>query len=266
MNLCTNAAHAMEADGGILTVRLKDVILEADQIGPAMDLKPGHFQQLTVSDTGTGMAPEIMANIFDPYFTTKEVGKGTGMGLSLVHGIVDAYKGKIFVESQIGKGTTFTIYWPVAESKSISTAAPSPPIAHGSERILLIADEPSIIHIVGRLLERLGYTVSAHTSSTEALAQFRQNPADIDLVITDLSMPNMNGDQLASALKAIRPDIPIIVCTGHSDWVSQKMATMTDIRGYIYKPVVKAELAAIVRRALDGQSDGLHPADAPSHP
>ncbi|MDA8139092.1 MAG: ATP-binding protein [Desulfobacteraceae bacterium] len=262
MNLCTNSVHAMEKEGGTLTVRLTDRVLAADQASTAPELKPGHYLQLTVADTGTGIAREILPFIFDPYFTTKEVGKGTGMGLAMVHGIVETYGGKIEVESQPGQGATFTIYFPVTQNHEVQPVLDSQSLPRGDERILLVDDELSIIRIGAQILERLGYTVTAQSSSMEALALFRKQPMAFDLVITDLAMPNLTGDRLAAKLIAIRPELPILLCTGFSDQLSAENAAALGIRGFAYKPIVRAELAKLVRKALDETKGGFNLAAA----
>ncbi len=216
MNLCTNASFAMQEEGGVLEVSLSDVDLDADFAKQHPDVKPGKFIRLIVSDTGYGMSPEVSERIFDPFFTTKKMGQGTGMGLSVVHGIVKSHGGTIIVESSPGKGSAFSVFLPAIESEVTDQADQPQLVITGNERILFVDDEDFQADIGKRMLERLGYRVTAKTNSVEALDLFRQTPDEFDLVITDMTMPDMTGDVLARKLISIRPDIPIIVCTGYS--------------------------------------------------
>lgn len=216
MNLCTNAAHAMENNGGVLEVGLTDVTLGTDFTGSRTDLEPGDYLKLVVSDTGTGIPSAVIDSIFEPYFTTKAPNEGTGIGLSTVHGIVKNYGGEIEVESESGKGTVFTLYLPVTKKYSQDRSYEKETLPSGTERILFVDDELPIARMGSQILDRLGYTVTIRTSSIEALELFRSRPGDFDLVISDTTMPNMTGDRLADELLKIRPDIPIILCTGYS--------------------------------------------------
>ena len=252
MNLCSNAVHAMEKDGGMLTISLKDVDLPhgIDVLGKT--LQAGAYIEMTVSDTGTGIAEENMGAVFEPYFTTKPLGEGTGMGLAMVYGIVESYSGSITVASDISRGTTFSIYLPVIEQGVKTGHYESEMLPKGSETILIVDDEAPIAKMGQRMLEDLGYSVTAMTSSTGALAHFRANPASFDLVITDMTMPNLTGDSLAAELMAIRPDIPVILCTGYSKKISGDPVADIGIKAFAYKPVIKADLARTVRKVLDG--------------
>ena len=216
MNLCTNAAQAMEDTGGILEVGLTDVELNEQSSLPQLELKSGNYMKVTVSDTGPGISPDIIGSIFEPYFTTKGVGEGTGMGLALVHGIVESYGGKITVDSELGKGTVFSIYLPITKKREDHRPYEKEKLPSGTERILFVDDELPIAKMGSQILERLGYQVTVRTSSVEALELFRSKPDDFDLVITDMTMPNMTGDELAMELIAFRSDIPVILCTGYS--------------------------------------------------
>uniref|UniRef100_UPI0026174B4B response regulator n=2 Tax=Desulfobacula sp. TaxID=2593537 RepID=UPI0026174B4B len=204
-------------------------------------------------DTGTGMDKDVTEKIFDPFFTTKEIGKGTGMGLSVVHGIVKSMDGSIHVYSEPGKGTEFKAYFPIEKSsfekQNIQTKEP---VRGGTEQILLVDDENAIIAIEKQILERLGYQVTSRTSSLEALEAFRANPDNFDMVITDLAMPNMPGDKLSAELIKIRPDIPILLCTGFSETMSEERAASLGIKGFILKPIVIKDLARKIREVLDG--------------
>ncbi|MCK4789957.1 MAG: PAS domain S-box protein, partial [Desulfobacteraceae bacterium] len=251
MNLLTNAYHAMEDEGGKLDVNLKEVDLDMDDLkDPAM--LPGSYVCLIVADTGAGIDKTIIDRIFEPYFSTKEKDKGTGLGLAMVHGIVKSYGGDLKVYSEPGKGSAFHVYLPAiktqAETKGTQVISP---VEGGKERILLVDDEEQIVRMSQQMLERLGYHVTARTSSIETLEAFRAAPGKFDLVITDTTMPNMAGIELARKLMEIRSDIPIIICTGFSEKISADKATAMGIRGYVMKPIVKRELAKKIREVLD---------------
>ncbi|MBA4395107.1 MAG: hypothetical protein C0407_16270 [Desulfobacca sp.] len=204
-----------------------------------------------MSDTGVGIDPSVIGSIFEPYFTTKEPGSGTGLGLSVAHGIVKAHGGEIIVESELGKGTTFTVYLPILKRRIEEASGAVEKIPTGSERILLVDDEGPIVKVGIQMLSRLGYRVTGAASSAEALDFLRDNPAGFDLVITDMNMPKMAGDQLAKELLKIRPDIPIIICTGYSNKMSQETALLFGIKGFIMKPYIASQLAQTVRTVLD---------------
>ena len=255
MNLCTNAAYAMRLDGGVLSVRLDQKSIDAKALHP--DLKPGPYVRLTVRDTGPGIDAKIIAQIFDPFFTTKKRGEGTGMGLSVVHGIVKKSGGAIMVASEPEKGTTFEILIPriadedlagVQDVKMVSA------LRGGSERILLIDDEKYFLESVSQMLKQLGYKVDPRSDVLVALNLFRQTPDKYDLVITDQTMPIMTGYELAKELMRIRPGIPIILCTGFNETVSKEKAEAIGIRKYVMKPIVSAEAAQIIRQVLDENS------------
>jgi|GEM_PF-2249556 len=250
MNLCTNAGHAMEKNGGILEVSLHNVELGTGNA--ELNLEPGGYLRLSVSDTGCGMTREVMEKIFDPYFTTKERGEGTGIGLSVVHGIVAQHGGDITVESEPGKGSTFHVYLPLTQAEEEEPAVKEQnPLPKGAERILFIDDEAALANMGKQMLQHLGYHVTAMTSSTEALALFREDPNQFDLVITDTTMPHMPGDILAQELMKIRPDIPVIIFTGHSKRISPERAKEMGIKGFLMKPLDMRVLAETVRKALD---------------
>ncbi|MDM8523952.1 PAS domain S-box protein [Desulfococcaceae bacterium HSG8] len=252
MNIITNAYHAVEADGGKITVRLRETQLEEADL-PAINLEPGKCAILSVSDTGSGISAELMDKIFDPYFTTKEQGKGTGLGLAVVYGIVKEHKGDIKICSEIGKGTTFIVYLPLMDKtvKSDKKEVIEENLQTGDERILLVDDEPSIAKLEKLMLERLGYNITMRINSIEALEAFRANPDSFDMIISDMNMPNMAGDQLASEIKSIRSDIPIILCTGFSERMNEEKADILGIAGILMKPVVKSEMGKTVRKLLD---------------
>lgn len=252
MNLCTNAGHAMREEGGVLAVTLENVELDADDMAGHSDMKPGTYINLTVADTGCGMPAHVLDRIFDPFFTTKKTGEGTGMGLSVVHGIVRTMNGTITAYSQPRQGSTFKVYFPVIEKKLEPQAGDMEAVPTGSECILFIDDEPALVEIGKKTLETLGYDVTTRTSSIEALELFRSRPARFDLVITDMTMPNMTGDILAGELIRIRPEIPVILCTGFSGKVNEQQAMSMGIRAFLWKPVLTREMAVTVRKALDG--------------
>jgi CheY-like chemotaxis protein/anti-sigma regulatory factor (Ser/Thr protein kinase) len=251
MNLFTNASHAMEANEGLLEVSLEDTQVDNGMILKYPDLKFGNYIKITVSDTGTGIPKDIMDSIFEPYFTTKDEGEGTGMGLAMVHGIVESYDGKIVVSSELGKGTVFTIFLPVTARKETYESGVSENLPKGMERILLIDDELPIVKLIQRLLESLGYKVTTQTSSIEALELFKSKPKDFDLVITDMTMPGLTGDKLAQTMLEIRPKLPIILCTGYNKKLSVHPALVSPIKAVLNKPIVKIHLAQTVRKVLD---------------
>jgi len=251
MNLCINASHAMEQTGGDLTVNVEKVILDGNSVKDYPDLKNGDHVKIIVSDTGPGIGPEIIDQIFDPYFTTKEVGKGSGMGLAVVHGIVKNSGGAIGVESSQGKGTKFIIFFPLATEKPMAEAKTLQDIPRGNETILFVDDEISIVKMVQRMFERLGYKVETATTPQDALERFSLNPDHFDLVITDMTMPQMTGVKLSEKLMEICPDIPIIICTGHSALVDEKRAKDLSLAAYIMKPIDMQETAQTIRKVLD---------------
>jgi PAS domain S-box-containing protein len=251
MNLCTNAGHAMSENGGILEIGLMDVQLNDAFTKRNPDLQPGAYVGLTVSDTGCGMPPAVLERIFEPFFTTKEKGQGTGMGLSVVHGIVTSHGGTILADSEPGKGTTFKVLLPAYEKQSEPDLADEAPLRCGSERILFIDDEPELVKLGRRILESLGYQATTRTSSLEALELFKSRPDQFDLVITDMTMPHLTGDELAVKLMAVRPDIPIILCTGFSNKINQEKAASLGIRELLMKPVVRRDIATMIRKVLD---------------
>jgi len=251
MNLATNAYHAMEENGGELKVRLKEIELgEYDILRP--DMKPGVYACLTVADTGKGMDKNLTDKIFDPFFTTKGLGKGTGLGLSVVHGIVSSIGGVINVYSEPEKGTEFHIYIPIENNnyENINIEVKEP-ITGGNEHILFVDDEEVILQMGKVLLERFGYHVTSHTSSLEALEVFRKNPDKFNMVITDMQMPNMPGDKLSAELIKIRPGIPILLCTGFSETMSEEKAASLGIKGFLFKPIIMKDLAQKIREVLD---------------
>lgn len=251
MNLATNALHAMEDTGGTLTIDLRQADLTSTPCHET-ELPPGSYAILSISDTGTGIEAGLMEKIFTPYFTTKPINKGTGLGLSVVQGIVNSHNGGIHIESKPDKGTRIDIYLPLIQRKAAdSVSDSSEPAAGGTETILLVDDEVRILKMQQRILERLGYTVTIETGSLAALETFNDRPQSFDLVITDMTMPNMTGAQLAREMKRVRADIPVILCTGYSEHIDAERCKALGIQGYVMKPIVKKEMAAVIRSVLD---------------
>jgi len=252
MNLCTNAAHAMKDEGGVLTVNLSDTELDSEFISTHPDLKAGRYINLTVTDTGHGIPSSVLEKIFDPFFTTKKQGEGTGMGLSVVHGIVHNHGGTIYAYSEMDLGSTFTVFFPAIERRSELEGSIDEPIPTGTEHILFIDDEPAIVDMGRRTLESLGYNVTSRTSSIEALELFKLQKDKFDLVLTDMTMPVMTGEDLAKELLTISPDVPVILCTGFSAKTDEKMALDLGIRAFLSTPILKRELAETIRLVLSG--------------
>ena len=251
INLCTNAIHAMGEKGGVLEVSLENIVLDAASASHYHDLSPGKYFKLTVNDTGHGIEPKNLKRIFDPYFTTKRVGEGSGMGLSVVHGIVKSHGGAISINSEPGKGTIFDVLLPCIEDGPELEVEIAVEIPGGNERMLFVDDEKAMVDAIQPMIERLGYKVTARTSSIEGLEAFRENPDRFDLVITDFTMPDMTGMELAKALLKIRSDIPIILCTGYSEHINEDKAKANGVRAFLMKPVVLSEIANTIRKVLD---------------
>ncbi|HCY83664.1 MAG TPA: hypothetical protein DHV36_00850 [Desulfobacteraceae bacterium] len=255
INLCTNASHAMEAAGGVLTVALSEIELDELTVTQFQEISAGRYIQLSVSDTGHGIPDAARARIFDPYFTTKEVGKGTGMGLAVVMGIVKNHNGAISVYSEAGKGTTFKVMLPMAKGRASGLTDIPDVLPGGSERILFVDDEKALAAIGKSLLESLGYTVETMTDAPSALARVREKPSRFDLVITDMTMPGISGETLTREVLAVNPGMKLILCTGFSSRIDREKALSIGAHCYMEKPIVKRELALAVRRALDGKMD-----------
>jgi PAS domain S-box-containing protein len=254
MNLATNAALAMEEPGGTLEISLNNIDFQSESSAFAPNIKPGEYIQLAVRDTGSGMTPEVMKRIFEPFFTTREVGKGTGMGLAMVYGIVTDLQGAITVESEPGAGSLFRVFLPKAKPGVESESARDDTSPGGKERILFLDDEKLLVEWGHAALTRLGYKVTSMTDSMEALKIFSADHAQFDLVVTDQTMPNLTGIQLTQKLLKIRPDIPIVLCTGHGEIVTPEEAHAAGIREFLIKPVNKTKFARTIRRVLDQKS------------
>ncbi len=254
MNLCSNAHHAMREGGGVLEVKLSDIDIDREKAAQCGGIQAGPYIELTIRDSGHGIPTEYMDRIFDPYFTSKEKGEGTGLGLAVVHGIISSHGGAITVESEISKGTAFHVIFPKKNKISAQdkpAAVDAPGRQEGTERILFIDDEPALIDIGKEILSTLGYDVTPCTASDEALDLFKANPERFDLVITDLTMPKMTGDLLAQELMRMRPEIPVILFTGYSDLVSRERFNKLGIRDCLMKPLTRKDLAESIRRVLD---------------
>jgi signal transduction histidine kinase/ActR/RegA family two-component response regulator len=252
VNLCTNAAHAMD-ERGVLGVSLVQVVLSDEDLPPLTlpDLKAGSYLQLSVRDTGHGMTGDIMEHIFEPYFTTKQVGEGTGLGLAVVHGIVKKHGGEIRVQSTPGVGSVFEVYLPLAAGEASQEVGPSQSVPRGTESILLVDDEPMITEMGGRLLGQLGYSVTAKNDPREAHALMLSNPDAFHLVITDYTMPYMTGVELAQGILKIKPGMPIVLCTGFNERMSAEMVHQAGIVELVIKPFDQKHLAELIRRVLE---------------
>ncbi|MCF6247584.1 MAG: PAS domain S-box protein [Desulfobacula sp.] len=252
MNLCTNATHSMEDSGGLLTVDLISVGLDYEMFLNYPGLKRKPYILLTVTDVGPGMTPSVLEKIFDPFFTTKEKGKGTGMGLSVVHGIVHSHGGKIYASSDPGKGSVFKVFLPTIKKNFKPENRNEKPIPTGTENLLLIDDEPAIVDMGRQILDSLGYQVTIKTNPIEALELFGAEHKKFDLVITDMTMPKMTGASLAKELMRIKPDVKVILCTGFSSMIDEKKAIALGFKAFVSKPILKREIGKVIREVLDG--------------
>ncbi len=253
INLCINASHAMENLGGIIEVSVEKAILDDCLDNGIPEMPKGRYVKVTVSDTGLGIDPDIIDRIFDPYFTTRKFGQGSGMGLAVVHGVVKSHGGTVTVTSKVGKGSIFQLYFPLARAKAATETNKAARIQTGNETILFVDDEKSIVNMMAKHLNRLGYQVETKCNPLEAAELFQTRSDQIDLVITDMTMPQMSGVQLSEALRQIRPDLPIILCTGHSDLIDKEKAQRLRFAAYVMKPVAKHEISSIIRDVLDGK-------------
>jgi CheY-like chemotaxis protein len=240
----------MQESGGVLTIGLTDVEQSVTHIDPNLPVKAGTFIKLTVADTGHGIAPEITDRIFDPFYTTKKQGEGTGIGLSVVQGIVRSHGGFITVDSDPGQGAKFNVFLPIIDRKDIPQAMASKNAVGGNERILLVDDEILVVQMGQQMLERLGYEVTSCANSVEAFELFEKASDRFDLIITDMTMPELTGDRLAKMITDIRPEIPIILCTGYSNRLDRKTIADAGVRAILHKPLVKNELANTIRSVL----------------
>jgi CheY-like chemotaxis protein len=240
----------MREKGGTLEVILNEVeVRHGSNMGDSIEA--GSYVRLIVKDTGHGIETSLIERIFDPFFTTKDRSEGTGMGLAVVHGIVKSYGGMVKVKSEINVGTTFEIYFPKAEHEAMQEADNSQVLPTGTERVLLVDDEISMINSVKSMLKYLGYEVVDRTSSVEALEAFREHPDDFDIIVTDMTMPNMTGKELAREVLKIRPNTPVVLCTGFSDQINDETAKSMGIKDFVIKPLVMKDMAITIRNALD---------------
>jgi len=255
MNLCTNAGQSMEEEGGTLFVGIDEVDIRPEAFQPVDSLAPGPYLRITVRDSGHGIEPDILKKIFDPYFTTRPKGNGTGLGLSVVQGIARKYKGAVTVSSRPGAGSTFCVYLPVCDHdeifEKVSKKASGDDLPLGHETILIADDESAIVETGGELLSRLGYKVETVLKGGDAIALFEENPDRFDLVISDMTMPDMTGDDLAARLIGIRPGLPVILCTGYTTRMDENTARKKGIKAFLYKPVSISLLARTIRDVLD---------------
>ncbi len=251
MNLCTNAYYAMRETGGILAVSLNEIEIRSEDECYG-ELAPGRYLKLAVSDTGCGISPKIREKIFEPYFTTKKRGEGTGLGLAVVHGIIKSCHGHITVYSELGKGTTFHVYLPVIDENAAEPPAKEiiEDLTGKGERLMLVDDEPQIREVVETLFSRHGYQVTTFPNAVQAFEEFQKHPGQFDLIITDMTMPYMTGAELAQEILGIRPDIPIILCTGQSELINKEKALAMGICDYLNKPVLQHDFLSAVHKAL----------------
>jgi CheY-like chemotaxis protein len=254
MNLGSNAAYAMREKGGILEVGLSGVSLDEETASRQLDLKPGAYLRLTVKDNGHGMTPDIMSRAFEPFFTTKKHGEGTGMGLAVVHGIVKSHDGAITVASELGKGTTFTIYLPRIIGTPPAEEETPKPFPKGTERVLFVDDEDIQVRAMNKLLEHLGYRVVGLSDPQAALELFRRQPGAFDLAIMDQTMPRMLGIELAREVLRTRPDLPVILCTGYSETLNEEEALAAGVSAFMLKPFSVKEIAETIRRVIPAKA------------
>jgi signal transduction histidine kinase/ActR/RegA family two-component response regulator len=253
MNLCANAYQSMHGTGGAIEILLSDYTLQPGSHPPHSDMQPGPYMALAVRDTGAGMESSVIERIFDPFFTTKKCGEGTGLGLSIVHTIVKNHGGAITVDSEVGKGSVFTVYLPRADSDEDVQADEASPVPTGSERVLFVDDEESLVEMGEEMLRELGYSVTAVQSGSKALELFRSGCHEFDLVITDLTMPDITGLELCRELLNIRPDMHIILVTGYADAAVDRVKP-SGVSECVMKPLTRDELARVMRKVLDGRT------------
>lgn len=254
VNLCTNAFHAMRDKGGVLTIGLTKIEVGSGKGHCVEGLDPGPYAWLRVEDTGHGMSTETLERIFDPYYTTKAQGDGTGMGLSVVQGIVKGLKGTIRVNSAVGKGSQFNIYLPALDEMEFDSHTDTASIVGGREHILFVDDELLLTNMVSQMLTNMGYHVTACNKPADALKLFLHGPEQFDLIISDVTMPEMGGDDMVQEMMKIRPDLPVLLCTGYSESITEKIASNIGVRALMHKPLVRHELSSTIRNVLDDRS------------
>lgn len=257
MNLCTNAAQAMSDTGGVLNLSVESQRLSSKDVKDEPEVSPGSYMHIIVADNGSGIDPSIIDHIFDPYFTTKEVGKGSGMGLAIVKGIVRSHDGFVRVESEESKGTAFHLYFSEIFGSAVEPAPHETGLVGGTETLLIVDDEQMIVEMNKMLFSQLGYTVVVTTDPLEALEIFSSHPDNFDLVITDQTMPKLTGEELAVNILKIRPTMPVVICTGYSARMSEKRCRQLGIRKLVSKPVNITYLSQLVRQLLDNREDDI---------
>lgn len=255
MNLVTNAYHAIGEAGGVVEITMDEYQRDKDGKDNLAELDPGRYVRLSVQDNGCGMKPAVLAKIFDPYFTTKAAGVGTGMGLSVVHGIIKSHGGAIYATSSPGSGSQFSIYFPVIDAVEGERTTSADKPLRGSERVLFVDDEEMIVGLIARMLKKLGYNVVAETSSLKALEIYTANPGSFDLIISDLTMPDLTGIQLARKIREMSPEIPVILCTGYCKEMGKSMLKEVGVDYLLYKPLEIKELALTMRKAIDNVTE-----------
>jgi PAS domain S-box-containing protein len=251
INMCSNAAGAMDEQGGVLTVTLEHITLKTGKVPGNLNIAPGRYAKLTVADTGRGMDAHTLSRIYEPFFTTKGQDSGTGLGLAVVQSIIQSYGGTIAAHSKPGRGSKFEVYLPtVTLPEAETTGPPDPAELLGHERILFVDDEPRFVMLTQKQLEQMGYKVEVFTSSVRALERFKEAPDEFDLVISDVAMPKMTGENLVRQIRMLRPDVPVILCTGYSEKVDQLTATLLGCE-YLVKPFEIEQLAHLIRQTVD---------------
>jgi CheY-like chemotaxis protein len=261
INLCTNAAEAMNEDGGVLTVTLEPITFRPNKVPSGLTLGPGNYAKLTVSDSGCGIEAETLDRVFEPFFTTKQANRSSGLGLSVVHGIVKRHAGEIAAKSNPGEGSTFVVYLPTVEQAVRKSITIEPEAMTGDERILFVDDEPKVVVIIERQLKALGYRVEAFTNPIRAYDRFESAPEEFDVIISDIAMPKLTGEKLIKQARLIRPDIPAILVTGYSEKIDKYSAMALDCL-FAIKPLTQVELGSLVRKVIDRKTG--RPPQAPS--
>lgn len=250
LNLCTNAVHAMEDQGGTLSISATQEIVKTPLKNSTHVLNPGNYVRIDVADSGSGIDQVLLDKIFDPYYTTKDLGQGTGLGLSIVHGIILNHNGSINVTSNPGEGSCFSIYLPTVPGNPVSTSQDFKHFSANDGRIMLVDDDQELLTVTSLMLQKLGYSVESFESPRIALEKFINNPHSIDLLITDMTMPGINGGELAARFLEIREDLPIFLCTGYSDKIDEQLAVGMGISKYFEKPINSAELAQAIQQVI----------------
>jgi len=259
MNLCTNAYHAMKERGGVMAVSLRETEIDQAGIDNGTEVSPGRYLKFSVSDSGCGMSKDTLARVFEPYFTTREKGMGTGLGLAVVHGIVKEHQGRISVYSEPGQGSTFDVYLPmIHEAIPEAVPVPVPPRARANERIMVVDDEDSIRNLISRFLTYAGYRVDLFANGREAWIALQENPKAWDLLLTDQTMPEMTGDALAAKALELKPDMPVIICSGFSESHNERHAQALGVKAYLQKPISSATLLTEMAKALYGVQPSEH--------